>query len=86
MDFEAILEPGRGGGAFVRLPAEVIAALGGARLRVRGTLNSVGFRSSTMPTGGGAVCLGVHKATRQTAGVGFGDTVAIHVVRDDAPR
>jgi hypothetical protein len=81
--FEGTLEPARGGGAFVSLPAEVLARLGGGtRLRVRGTLNGVGFRSSTMPTGGGAACLGVHRATREAA---LGDTVVVEIEVDDAP-
>jgi hypothetical protein len=62
--FEGTLEPASGGGAYVSLPAEVLAELGGGRLRVRGTLNGVAFRSSTMPMGRGTACLGVHKATQ----------------------
>ncbi len=37
-------------------------------------------------TGGGRVCMGVHKATREAAGAGFGDRVTIEVERDEAPR
>lgn len=33
--------------------------------------------------GGGTVCLGVHKATRQAAGVDVGDRVDIVLERDD---
>ncbi|MFZ0218418.1 MAG: YdeI/OmpD-associated family protein, partial [Candidatus Dormiibacterota bacterium] len=40
----------------------------------------------TMPTGGGGVCLGVHKATREAAGVAFGERVAIEIERDEALR
>jgi hypothetical protein len=53
---------------------------------VRGTLNGVGFRSSTMPTGGGGACLGVHKATREAAGATFGETVVVEIEVDDASR
>jgi hypothetical protein len=85
--FVGTLQPARGGGAFVSLPAEVLARLGaGTRLRVHGTLNGVGFRSSTMPAGGGAACLGVHKATREAAGAAFGETVVVEIEVDDAPR
>lgn len=85
--FSGRLEAGRGGGAYVVLPAEVLAELGGgSRLRVTGTLGGVDFASSTMAMGGGAVCLGVHKATRQAAGVGIGDAVEVTVERDDSPR
>jgi Lon protease-like protein len=84
--FTGELEPARQGGALVRLPAEVVAALGGTRVRVLGTLNGVPFRSSTMPSGGENACLGVHKATREAAAAGFGDRVEVEIERDDAPR
>lgn len=85
--FTAVLEAGRGGGAFVVLPDDVLAALGGgSRFRVRGSLGDVAFESSTMAMGGGRVCLGVHKATRHSAGVDIGDDVVVEVERDDRPR
>jgi hypothetical protein len=77
----------QGGGALVELPPDVIAALGGMKqMRVLGTVNGIAYRSSTMPMGGGRLCMGVHKATRQAAGVEFGDTVAVEILRDDSPR
>jgi hypothetical protein len=86
-EFEGELETARGGGALVVLPADVLAALGGgSRFRVRGTLNGVEFASSTMSMGGGRVCLGVHKATREEAGVAPGDRVRLSVERDERPR
>ncbi|HEX3325821.1 MAG TPA: DUF1905 domain-containing protein, partial [Actinomycetota bacterium] len=85
--FTATLEAGRGGGAFVVLPDKVLEALGGgSRFRVTGTLAGVSFASSTMGMGGGRVCMGVHKATRQAAGVEIGDRVKVEVERDDRPR
>ena len=84
--FEGTLEAARGGGAFIPLPAGVLAELGGTRRRVRGSLNGVEFQSSTMPTGGGTACLGVHKATREAAGAEFGDRVTVEVEPDDTPR
>ena len=85
--FSGPLEAGRGGGAYVLLPAHVLTALGGGgRIRVTGTLNGVSFASSTMSIGGGQVCLGVHKATRQAAGVDIGELVEVEVERDDRPR
>jgi hypothetical protein len=85
--FTGTIEEGRGGGAFVVIPQRVLGALGGgARLRVTGTLDGVTFESSTMSMGGGRVCLGVHKATRQKAGVDVGDRVKIEMERDDRPR
>ncbi|HEU4349700.1 MAG TPA: YdeI/OmpD-associated family protein [Actinoplanes sp.] len=85
--FSGELQAARGGGALVVLPPEVLAGLGGgSRFRVTGRLNGVEFESSTMAMGGGQVCLGVHKATRQAAGVEFGDTVDVRLRRDERPR
>jgi hypothetical protein len=84
--FDGELEAQRGGGCSIEVPAEVIAALGGARVWVKGTLNGVVFSSNTMPLGAGRAALGVHKATRQAAGAAIGDRVTIELERDDAPR
>lgn len=84
-EFSGVVEAARGGGAFVRLPDDVAAAFG-PRDRVRGTLGNAEYRSNLMPVGGGAKCLGVHKATREAAGVTFGDTVRVTIEPDDAPR
>ncbi len=71
----------------MELPGDVLEVLGGgSRFRVKGSLDGVAFESSTMPLGGGRVCLGVHKATREAAGRTFGDIVTIELVRDDRPR
>jgi hypothetical protein len=86
-EFEGVLQAGRGGGAYVDLPPEILAAMDrGTRFRVRGRFNGVEFRSSTMPTGGGRACLGVHKATREAAGARFGDSVCVEFEVDDTPR
>jgi hypothetical protein len=84
--FEGVLETARGGGAVVYLPPEVVEALGGMRVRVSGTLNGVEFASNTMPAGHGEACLGVHKATREAAGVEFGEVVQVELEVDERPR
>jgi hypothetical protein len=87
VEFDGVLEAARGGGCVVRLPDEVAASFGTRRaVRVKGTLDGVAYRSNLMPVGGGAFCLGVHKATREAAGKTFGDTVTVTVEPDDAPR
>lgn len=84
MEFEGTIEPARpggaGGGALVVLPPEVVEVVGTRRATpVQGTLNGVGYRTTTMPLGGGVYAMGVHKATRDAAGVGYGDRVTITI-------
>ena len=87
VSFEAAIQAGRGGGAFVEVPADALEALGGGtRFRVRGTVSGVALESSTMGIGSGRVVLGLHKATREAAGVAIGDVVRIDVERDDRER
>ena len=84
--FKTTLEPARGGGAVARIPEDQVAPLGGRKqMRVSGTVNGVAFKSSTMPYRG-AFYLGVHKATREAAGIGFGEPIEIELTRDTSPR
>ncbi len=84
--FRSVVEAARGGGAVALIPPEVTAELGGLKqMRVTGTINGTPFRSSTMPYHG-AFYLGLHKATREAAGVNVGDEVELTLVRDDSPR
>jgi hypothetical protein len=84
--FRTTLEPARGGGAVARIPEDQVAPLGGRKqMRVLGTVNGVAFKSSTMPYRG-AFYLGVHKATREAAGIGFGEPIEIELTRDTSPR
>ena len=53
--------------------------------RVRGTLDGTGYRSNVASMGGRLV-LGVHKATPAAARRDTGDTVAITMSVDTAPR
>ena len=81
-----MIQVARGGGAFIELDPALAERLGGTRVRVRGTINGVSYVSNTMPTGGGRFCLGVHKATREAAGAGFGDEVRVTIFPDTTPR
>jgi Domain of unknown function (DUF1905) len=72
IDFEAPIEAGPGGGAFVRLPAAAAEIFGTrARFPVRASFNGVAYRGSTMPLGDGTFCVGVTKAVQaQTRSLG----------------
>ena len=87
MTFEAPIEAGRGGGAFVRLPADASEVFGTrAGFPVLVTFNGVAYRGSTMPIGDGTFCVGVTKAVQARAGASVGDTVAVVVERDAGER
>jgi hypothetical protein len=85
--FSAELEAGRGGGAMLLVPPEIATALGGLKqMRMVGTINGIPYQSSVMPYGGRGLFLGVHKATREAAGVVPGELVDVVVSRDERPR
>jgi hypothetical protein len=71
----------------VLVPPALATALGGLRqMRVVGTVNGVAYQSSVMPYGGRGLFLGVHKATREEAGVLPGERVDVVVSLDERPR
>jgi hypothetical protein len=83
--FTATLTPVSGGGNYVVVPPEAVAAAGlkyGAR--VRGTLDGVAYRSSLMRYSG-VFHLGVHEATIAAAKVTTGTAVAVTLELDDQP-
>jgi hypothetical protein len=84
--FEATIIDANGGGAFVRVPAEVVASLGGkGRIPVRATFDGLPYRGSIVSMGDGKV-LGMLKRIREDLGKHLGDTVTVTVERDDAAR
>jgi hypothetical protein len=84
--FEARIEPARGGGAFVPVPAAVIDALGGGgRIPVRASFDGVEYTGSITSMGAGP-CLGMRKDIRAALGKEPGDTVVVTVERDVAER
>ena len=86
LTFKSTIEAAGGGGAVAEIPTDVAAALGGLKqMRVVGSVNGVEYRSSTMPYRG-AFYLGVHKATREAAGIEIGDPIKVEITRDDSPR
>ena len=70
----------------VLIPVEIATSLGGLKqMRVVGTVKGVAYQSSTMPYGGRGLFMGVHRATREAAGISIGETVQIVVARDERP-
>ncbi|MET8875253.1 YdeI/OmpD-associated family protein [Nocardia sp. NPDC004604] len=84
--FEATIESAARGGAYVAVPAEVIAALGGGgRIPVRASFDGIAYTGS-ITSMGARPCLGMRKAIRTELGRQPGDTVEVTVERDDAER
>jgi len=84
--FSATIEDAPRGGAYVRIPPEVIEALGGGgRIPVEATFDGFQYRGSIVRTGGNSV-LGVLKEIRETLDKGHGEVVEVTVQRDEAAR
>jgi hypothetical protein len=80
-----IIEANRGG-AYVRVPPEVAASLGGkGRVAVRASFDGIAYRGSVVTMGGEKV-LGVLKSIRAEPGKGPGEAVTVTVERDQADR
>lgn len=84
--FEGVIAAAGGGGAYVEVPGEVLAALGGGgRIPVQATFDGIAYRGS-IASMGGCMALGVLKQIRTELGKGPGDPVVVTVVRDEAER
>jgi hypothetical protein len=85
--FEATLVAADRGGAYVTVPPNVVAALGGGgRIPVRATFDGIDYRGSIVSMGGAGRVIGVLKAIRQQLGKEPGDRLTVTVERDDAER
>ncbi|WP_329006032.1 YdeI/OmpD-associated family protein [Kribbella sp. NBC_00709] len=84
--FEGRITVNDGGGAWVEVPGEVVAALGGGgRIPVQATFDGVAYRGSVASMGG-CMALGILKGIRSELGKGDGDAVTVTVERDTAER
>jgi hypothetical protein len=84
--FEGRISVNDGGGAWVEVPGEVIAALGGGgRIPVLATFDGVAYRGSVASMGG-CMALGMLKSIRSELRKGDGDTVNVTLERDAAER
>lgn len=86
MRFRAVLLANGRTATGVRVPPEVVEALGaGKRPPVRVTVNGHGYRS-TVAVMGGEFMLGISAENRERAGVAAGDEVEIDLELDTSPR
>lgn len=86
MRFHATLELNGRTATGIRVPADVVAALGsGKRPAVHVTIGAHSWRS-TIAVYGGEYLLGVSAANRAAAGIAAGDEVDVDVTLDEAPR
>jgi hypothetical protein len=86
MKFRALIEGTGKTAAGIEVPAEVVSALGSSkRPAVRVTINGHTYRS-TVAVLGGRFMMGVSAEVRAAAGVAAGETVAVEMELDTAPR
>jgi hypothetical protein len=79
--------PRGGGGTLIPVPNDVAVSLGLKGMpKVKATIAGIPYRGSLMPMGDGTFCLGVLKSIQAQAGVGQGDSIAIELELDTAPR
>jgi hypothetical protein len=83
--FTATLERNDRGGTTAEIPFDVAAEFGSVRAPVLVTINGFTFRARTMRYGG-VYLLGLNREAREGAGVDAGDTVAVELELDQAPR
>jgi hypothetical protein len=87
LTFEAVIEEADRGGAMVRVPADVVAALGGkGRIPVHAAFDGVAYRGSVVSMGGGDKVIGVLKSIRAQIGKGPGDVIAVSLEADVTKR
>ncbi len=85
-EFDAVIKPGRGGGALVEIPFSVQEEFGTrGQVRVTATFDGEPYRGSIAPMGGRHM-LGIAKAIRASIGKNIGDLVHVIVQQDTAPR
>ncbi len=84
--FDATIAAGSGGGAYVRVPDEVVDVLGSSgRIPVKATFDGVLYTGSIVRVGG-ISCIGVRKSIRSELGKEIGDVISVTVERDKSKR
>ena len=86
MRFRTTIEQGGKTATGIRIPAEVVEALGaGGRPPIRVTINGHTYRS-TVASRSGQYLVGVSAENRESAGVAGGDEVDVDIELDTEPR
>jgi hypothetical protein len=83
--FTATLVRNERGGTTAEIPFDVAATFGSVRAPVLVTINGFAFSTRTMRYGG-VYLIGLNREAREGAGVDAGDTVAVELELDEAPR
>lgn len=86
MTFQAVIQEGRGGGAYAEVPFDVEEVFGDKRPQVKVTMEGESFVWRLIRMGGPHHIVGVPKGIRVKAGKNIGDTIEIAVVADNTPR
>ncbi|MGE5494068.1 MAG: YdeI/OmpD-associated family protein [Burkholderiales bacterium] len=83
---EVIHESGRGGGAYVRFPYDIMETFGAkGRVKIACEFDGVPYRGSIVNMGTGPI-IGVLKSIRDKTGKQAGDTVHVKLWKDEEPR
>lgn len=83
--FNAEIEEGPGGGAFVEVPFDVKKEFGNARAKVTVMFDDIPYRGS-IAVMGGRYLIGILKDIRAKLDKDIGDKVSVTVTLDEAPR
>lgn len=86
-EFDAVIQEGRKGGAWIEFPYDVKAEFGtGGQVKVKATFDGIPYRGSLAPMGGGKHVLGMLKEIREALNKQIGDTVRVALSRDTEER
>lgn len=84
--FTAVIQPGRGGGAYVEIPFEVEPVFGDKRPQVKLSVETESFITRLVRMGTPCHIAGVPKEIRTKLGKNYGDSIRVTVEADATPR
>lgn len=85
-EFDAVIDAGDGGGAFVKIPFDVNEVFGKKRVQVSATFDGEPYRGLLVRMGEPWHILIILKSIREKIGKQVGDQVHVTVEADDEPR